>query len=46
MKMTDGELLKRDERDRSEKGFAEPVWRHISPMYSAAARSTGPTQIP
>jgi len=38
MKMTDGELLRRYARDRSEASFEELVRRHINLIYSAALR--------
>ena len=38
MNMTDGELLRRYVRDRSETAFAELVRRHINLIYSAALR--------
>ncbi|HEY3854809.1 MAG TPA: sigma-70 family RNA polymerase sigma factor [Verrucomicrobiae bacterium] len=40
MKMTDGELLRRYARQRSETAFAELVRRHIGLVYNAAARQT------
>src|SRR5262245_48425414 len=39
--MTDGELLQRYVRDRSEADFAELVRRHLDVVYSAACRQTG-----
>lgn len=38
MNMTDGELLQRYVRDRSESAFAELARRHINLVYSAALR--------